>query len=344
MAKKIIIGSFILLSLFLTANLVFAQTPTTTLNIQVPFGSIGSQLQITGNTIGEYIKAVIAFASAIIIIFAIIMIMISGVQWIMSAGDSGKIGKAKDMILKAITGLVIALFAVFILQLVNPQTTIFNPINPTPIPAAPPGANTGSPTEDCIAILTQDKCISPCVWTGTRCSAASSNPQACPNNTDRATCDASSSLGCVWAENAFCGLRANASIRGSNPCAGNDQTTCNGNNNCQWNSSGGCTDLAGQSTLTCGSYKSASTCPTTVCQWGSSTSQCVDATTIGSGCNKSDECGSQAFCNKDLICQKVLSPGACCGGVTSSTLDDDRACSTRSCSLLGKLGCLYICN
>jgi hypothetical protein len=350
MAKKIIMAGFILISFLLTVNLVFAQTSSTptVLNVQVPFGSIGSQLTIGPNTIGEYIKAIIAFASAIIIIIAIVMIMISGVEWIMSAGDSGKVGKAKDRVLKAITGLVIALFAIFILQLVNPQTTIFNPLNPESIPASPSGTTSTSVTEDCIAILTQTLCTSPCIWTGTRCSAPSSNPQVCPLNTDKGTCDASSSLGCVWAENAFCGLKANASIQGSNPCAGNDQTTCS-NANCQWNSSGGCTDQASQSTLTCASYKSGSTCPTTVCYWKNST--CSEILTIGSNCNTSDECGSQAFCHKadaqhdnKPYCAKVLSPQTCCSGVTNSLIDDDRACSTRNCSLVGTMpGCLYKC-
>jgi len=129
MDKKIIIA-IIVLGIFFIFNAALAQV---TFTPQVPFGSITGEIQIGPDTVGQYVKAVIAFVSAIVIVAAIIMIMVAGVQWITAAGDSGKIGKAKDTIIKAVTGLVIALFAVFILQLINPATTIFKPLTPEEI-------------------------------------------------------------------------------------------------------------------------------------------------------------------------------------------------------------------
>ncbi len=74
----------------------------------------------------DYIKAAYNFSTAAIVVLCIVMVLIGGVQWIISAGDSGKIGKAQDRIMKALTGLAIALFATVMLYQINPNLLTFS--------------------------------------------------------------------------------------------------------------------------------------------------------------------------------------------------------------------------
>ncbi len=99
------------------------------LKLQQPFGTLAQELNITSESIGVYIKAIYVFASTAIIVIAIVAVMAGGIQWLTSAGNPQKIGQAKDTILKALLGLFIAIFAVFILETVSPGTVTFNPIN-----------------------------------------------------------------------------------------------------------------------------------------------------------------------------------------------------------------------
>lgn len=139
--------SFIIFFVFFLAQTSTAQTAPTTppapaastatqalkLKLQIPFSSLGEELQISGDTIGLYIKAVFEFGLAVVVILAVIMIIVGGVKWIISGGDSGKITQAKDQILKALTGLIIGLFAVFMLQTVSPGTVSFKSLDITSI-------------------------------------------------------------------------------------------------------------------------------------------------------------------------------------------------------------------
>jgi len=79
--------------------------------------------------IGDFIQAIYAFASAVIVIVAIIAVMKGGMEWILAGGQSDKISKAKDTIFKALIGLLIAIFAVVILQTVSPGTVLFKSLN-----------------------------------------------------------------------------------------------------------------------------------------------------------------------------------------------------------------------
>ncbi|MFA5188485.1 MAG: hypothetical protein WC460_03945 [Patescibacteria group bacterium] len=104
-------------------------TETIKLQLQIPLSNL-SELTISGSTIGDYIKALFTFGSSVVVVVAIVMIIIGGVRWIVSGGDSGKIGQAKSTIIKALLGLFISLFAIFVLQIVSPGTITFQPITP----------------------------------------------------------------------------------------------------------------------------------------------------------------------------------------------------------------------
>lgn len=54
-----------------------------------------------------------------VLIVATIMILFSGIQWIVSGGDKNKIEAARNRLIFSIVGLVIALLAFFIVQLIG---------------------------------------------------------------------------------------------------------------------------------------------------------------------------------------------------------------------------------
>jgi len=64
------------------------------------------------------IQTIINVILAVVGVIAVIMIIIGGIQYTTSAGDPGKVKKAKDTILYGIVGLVIALAAFAIVNFV----------------------------------------------------------------------------------------------------------------------------------------------------------------------------------------------------------------------------------
>jgi type IV secretion system pilin len=121
-----------LTSLFLFL-LITTSASAIELHLQRPFGDLKETIEVSGSSIGEYIKAAYGFGSATVVALAIVMIIVGGVQWVISGGSPDTIGKAKDTIFKAFLGLFIALFSVFMLTIVNPGAVTFNPITPTEI-------------------------------------------------------------------------------------------------------------------------------------------------------------------------------------------------------------------
>lgn len=84
--------------------------------LEQPFGGTRSVANPT-----QYIQLVYSFALGIVGIIATVLIMMGGVQWISAAGNEAIIGKAKEIIIAAVTGLVIALLSYIILLVINPK-------------------------------------------------------------------------------------------------------------------------------------------------------------------------------------------------------------------------------
>lgn len=78
-------------------------------DIQSPF----TKTDLMG-TVSTILTAVIGIVG----ILAVIMIVYGGIQYTMSAGDAGKVKKAKDTILYGIIGLIVALLAFAIVNFV----------------------------------------------------------------------------------------------------------------------------------------------------------------------------------------------------------------------------------
>ncbi|MBI4133685.1 C40 family peptidase [Candidatus Uhrbacteria bacterium] len=73
----------------------------------------------------EYISAVYSYLVGIAGIFAVAMIMYGGMKWIFAAGDTGKIGAAKETIYQSVIGLILALGSYLILITLNPDLVSF---------------------------------------------------------------------------------------------------------------------------------------------------------------------------------------------------------------------------
>ncbi len=72
----------------------------------------------TGGSVDSIIKNAINIFSLLIGVASVIMIMVGGFKYITSQGDSGQTASAKNTILYAIIGLVVAAFAQIIVQFV----------------------------------------------------------------------------------------------------------------------------------------------------------------------------------------------------------------------------------
>jgi uncharacterized sodium:solute symporter family permease YidK len=72
----------------------------------------------TGPNITSIVKTVINILSVLVGVVAVIMIIIGGLKYVTSNGDSNAISSAKNTILYAIVGLVIVAMSQFIVQFV----------------------------------------------------------------------------------------------------------------------------------------------------------------------------------------------------------------------------------
>jgi hypothetical protein len=70
--------------------------------------------------LGEFIQFVYRYGMIIAAILAVLMIIVSGVQWTVSGGNTSTIGAAKKRITGAITGLILLALAYTILNIINP--------------------------------------------------------------------------------------------------------------------------------------------------------------------------------------------------------------------------------
>jgi hypothetical protein len=77
----------------------------------------------TGNSVSNILKLIINVFSLIVGFVAVIMIIIGGVKYITSGGDSGNISGAKNTIVYAIVGLIIVALAQVIVHFVLAQSS-----------------------------------------------------------------------------------------------------------------------------------------------------------------------------------------------------------------------------
>ncbi len=71
-----------------------------------------------GNKLNNVIRSMINILSVIVGIVAVVMIIVGGVKFITSSGDTAKVTSARNTILYAVIGLVIVAFAQIIVRFV----------------------------------------------------------------------------------------------------------------------------------------------------------------------------------------------------------------------------------
>ncbi len=77
----------------------------------------------TGDSGASIASGVVNYALYVAGILAVVMIIVSGVQMTTSAGDPGKVAKAKNTMVYSIVGLIIAILAFAIVNFVINKTT-----------------------------------------------------------------------------------------------------------------------------------------------------------------------------------------------------------------------------
>jgi len=76
--------------------------------------------------IADYIAAIYKYAIGIVGILAVVVMMFGGLVWIMSAGNTSRVGEARAWITASITGLVLVLASYTILYIINPNLVNLN--------------------------------------------------------------------------------------------------------------------------------------------------------------------------------------------------------------------------
>lgn len=66
---------------------------------------------VVSGDLGTVIQKIISIMTTVIIIGAVVMIIVGGFQYVFSQGDEKALGKAKNTILYAIVGIIVALLA-----------------------------------------------------------------------------------------------------------------------------------------------------------------------------------------------------------------------------------------
>jgi hypothetical protein len=90
----------------------------------LPVGQAQTQIKIAGEgsfaNIADFIQYIYKYSFIVAAVLATIMVILSGIQWIVSGGDSSKIQSAKKRIGGSIIGVLILATSYVILQTINP--------------------------------------------------------------------------------------------------------------------------------------------------------------------------------------------------------------------------------
>lgn len=125
---KIIISIAILISITLTFTQIVQAQDNTPKPIyftpQVSIGDevrVGEEIEVDEWTFANYIVAIYNWSIRAIVLLAIIMIMIAGSKWMFAGGNAALITQARNQIISALIGLVIAIGSYTLLSFINPS-------------------------------------------------------------------------------------------------------------------------------------------------------------------------------------------------------------------------------
>ena len=89
--------------------------------LQVPIPKVGGGSLRLVESYGQYVNTIYKWMIGIASILAVLVIMISGLEWILAAGNAGKIGKAKGKIKNSLLAIFFISVSYLILAVVNPK-------------------------------------------------------------------------------------------------------------------------------------------------------------------------------------------------------------------------------
>ena len=124
--KNIIASFALVLALFFGLSApVYAQTPKDAVcqGVGLASGTSGCDQPAGQPSVQSTVERAITILLALVAVISIIMIIIGGLKYITSGGDSGKVSSAKDTILYSVIGLVVALLAQVIVRFVVNRLT-----------------------------------------------------------------------------------------------------------------------------------------------------------------------------------------------------------------------------
>ena len=114
-----IVASFAVAGVIFVPAAVLAQGPNTTAICEGLAISGGNCVEQPGQTtVNSAVRTAINILSLIVGIIAVIMVIIGGLKYIISSGDSSNINSAKNTILYALIGLVIVALAQVLVRFV----------------------------------------------------------------------------------------------------------------------------------------------------------------------------------------------------------------------------------
>ncbi len=82
---------------------------------------VGEKIKIDEWTFVNYVVAIYDWSIKAIVLLAIVMIMYAGFKWMMAGGNASSITKARDQIISALIGLVLAIGSYTLLNFINPS-------------------------------------------------------------------------------------------------------------------------------------------------------------------------------------------------------------------------------
>lgn len=126
MLKKIFLSLALALATFTSAPAMVYAAPSCPSN-NTPKGQVYSGLGSAGDCdesgVTDFISTTVNILSIVIGIAAVIVIILSGFKFITSGGDSSKVATAKNTLIYALIGLVVAALAQFLVHFVLSAAT-----------------------------------------------------------------------------------------------------------------------------------------------------------------------------------------------------------------------------
>lgn len=90
------------------------------LEIEIP-GPKGIKYGGSGVELVEYVNAIYAFIAVIVGVLGVVMFIIGGFQYLLSAGNTAAAGEAKKTMFAAVAGIIIVLTAYLLLKMINKE-------------------------------------------------------------------------------------------------------------------------------------------------------------------------------------------------------------------------------